>query len=114
MKGSTLDAIAKAAGSTVQSATDLTIENAVLPGTGFEQKVVGTAFATAANKVSAPIEGNSGVYVVMPKAVTKAPAITDYKSYVAKLAGQSASAPGRVIGALKADAEIEDNTLLFY
>lgn len=114
MKGSSLADIAKSSGGAVQTATDLTIENAVLPGTGLEQKVVGTAFAIAANKVSAPIEGISGVFVVQPKAVTKAPAITDYKEYVAKLSGQSASAPGRVIGALKADAEIEDNRQLFY
>ena len=114
IKGSSLADIAKSSGGTVQTATDLTIENAVLPGTGLEQKVVGTAFAIGANKVSAPIEGISGVFVVQPKAVTKAPAITDYKEYVTKLKGQSASAPGRVIGALKADAEIEDNRQLFY
>lgn len=114
LKGTTLDAIAKSAGATVQSAIDLTVENAVLPGTGFEQKVVGTAFAIGVNKVSAPIEGNSGVYVVQQKSVTKAPAITDYKEYVAKLKGQSASAPGRVIGALKSDAEIKDNRQLFF
>jgi len=114
MKGSSLAAIAKSSGGTVQTVTDLTIENAVLPGTGLEQKVVGTAFAIGANKVSSPIEGISGVFVVQPKTVTKAPAITDYKEYVTKLKGQSASAPGRVIGALKADAEIEDNRQLFY
>ena len=114
MKGASLAAIAQASGTTVQNAVDLTAENAVLPGAGFEQKVVGTAFALAANKVSAPIEGNSGVYVIQSKSVTKAPAITDYKPYVAKLSGQSASAPGRVIGALKSDADIEDNRQLFY
>jgi peptidyl-prolyl cis-trans isomerase D len=114
MKGSSLADIAKSASSTVQTATDLTIENAVLPGTGFEQKVVGTAFAIGTNKVSAPIDGNSGVYVVQTKSIVKAPAITDYKEYVAKLKTQSASAPGRVIGALKADADIKDNRQLIY
>ncbi|RZK09784.1 MAG: peptidylprolyl isomerase, partial [Flavobacterium sp.] len=114
MKGASLAAIAQSSGTTVQNAVDLTVENAVLPGAGFEQKVVGTAFSLAANKVSAPIEGNSGVYVIQSKAVTKAPAITDFKPYVAKLSGQSASAPGRVIGALKSDADIEDNRQLFY
>ncbi len=114
LKGSSLADMAKAAGSTVQTVADATLENAVLPGFGQEQKVVGTAFALAPNKVSAPIEGVSGVFVVQPKSVAKAPAITDYKEYVAKLSGQSASAPGRVIGALKADAEIEDDRKLFY
>jgi peptidyl-prolyl cis-trans isomerase D len=36
----------------------------MLTGVGLEPKVVGTAFALGANKMSAPIEGNTGVYVV--------------------------------------------------
>ncbi len=114
MKGSTLAAIAGASASTVQSATDLTIENAVLPGVGMEQKVVGTAFATPANKVSAPIDGNSGVYVVQTKSVVKAPAMKDYKEYAAKLNSANSSAPGRVIGAIKEKADIKDDRKLFY
>ncbi len=114
MKGASLDAIAKASGSTVKSAIDLTVENAVLEGVGQEQKVVGTAFATAVNKVSAPIEGISGVYVIQTKSVTKAPAIKVYNDYIAKLNAQNGSAAGRVIGALKEVADIEDNRQIFY
>lgn len=112
MTGSSLDAIAKANATTVQTATDLTVENAMLPGVGPEQKVVGTAFSTS--KMSAPIEGNAGVYVVQTKNVIKAPALTVYTDYIAKLNAQNASAAGRVIGALKTDAKIEDNRQLFY
>lgn len=114
MTGSTLDAIAKAAGVSVQSASDVTIENAVLPGFGQEQRAVATAFALAPNKVSAPIEGASAVFAVMQKSAVKAPAITDYSPYLAVLKGQSASAPGRVITALKDNADIEDNRPVFY
>jgi len=109
MAGSTLDAVAKAAGSTVQQAADLTIDNANLPGAGPEKKVVGTAFAIGVNKVSAPIEGNSGVYVVKPTAFTKAPVLKDYKDYSAKVKAQVAGYSGRVIPALKSDADIKDN-----
>ncbi|CAM3993341.1 peptidylprolyl isomerase [Flavobacterium antarcticum] len=114
LKGTTLDAMAKSAGVTVQSAMDVTIENAVLPGFGQEQRAVATAFALAPNKVSTPIEGASAVFVVMQKSVVKAPAITDYTPYLAQLKGQDASAPGRVISALKENAEIEDNRPVFY
>ena len=114
MKGATLEAVAQASGSAVKSAIDLTIENAVLEGVGQEQRVVGTAFATAANKISAPIEGVSGIYVVKTITVTKAPAIKVYTDYVAKLEAQNASAASRVVGALKTDAEIKDNRKLFY
>lgn len=114
MKGATLDAIAKASSVTVQNAVDITIENAVLPGFGQEQKAVATAFALAPNKVSAPVEGVSAVFVVMQKSAVKAPAITDYSPYLAQLKGQNASAPGRVISALKENADIEDNRPVFY
>jgi peptidyl-prolyl cis-trans isomerase D len=114
LKGTTLDAMAKSAGVTVQTATDVTIENAVLPGFGQEQRAVATAFALAPNKVSAPIEGASAVFVVVQKSVVKAPAITDYSPYLSVLKGQSTAAPGRVITALKDNADIEDNRPVFY
>jgi hypothetical protein len=41
MTGSSLEVIAKAVGGTVQQATDLTMENTMLPNVGPEAKVVG-------------------------------------------------------------------------
>lgn len=114
MKGASLDAIAKANGSTVQNAPAASIENALLANVGMEPKVVGAAFGTPVNKVSAPIEGNSGVYVVMTKSVTKAPKLPKYDDYVNKLKAANAQAAGRVFPALKNDAKIDDNRLEFY
>ena len=113
MTGTTLDAIAKANATTVQPAVDVTMENPSLPNVGQEQKVVGTAFGLKGDKVSAPIEGNSGVYVVKTKTVFTAPALKNYADYVAKLKSQNASASGRIIPALKVDAKIEDNRAQF-
>ncbi|WP_348800455.1 peptidylprolyl isomerase [Flavobacterium adhaerens] len=110
MTGSSLEAIAKATGTTVAKATDITLENPVLPGgVGQEAKVVGNAFALSANKMSAPIEGITGVYVVKNNSTVKAPALKNYADNVAKLKAQSASDASRVLSALKDDAEIEDN-----
>lgn len=113
MTGSSLEAIAKTVGGTVQQATDLTMENPMLANVGPEPKVVGNAFALAANKLSAPIEGNTGVYVVKNTSTVKAPALKDYKPYVAKLDGQKANEVNRVIPALKGNAKIEDNRQQF-
>jgi peptidyl-prolyl cis-trans isomerase D len=113
MKGSSLDAVAKASGSAVQQAVDITLENANLPNVGQEKKVVGTAFATGINKISAPIEGNSGVYVVQTKVVTKAPVLKSHADYIAKVKSQVSGYSGRVIPALKDEAEIEDNRIKF-
>jgi peptidyl-prolyl cis-trans isomerase D len=113
LKGPSLEAIAKANGVKVQTAEGATLENAVLPGAGQEQRVVGTALAIG-SKISEPIEGVSGVYVVKTKNIIKAPTLTVYTDYINKLKSQDASAPGRVIGALKTDAKIEDNRASFY
>ncbi|MGK4566094.1 peptidylprolyl isomerase [Flavobacterium sp. 3HN19-14] len=114
MKGASLEAIATANATTVATATDLTVEGAILPTGGQEQRVVGTAYAIGANKTSSPIEGATGVFVVRTKAITKAPAITDYKDYTSKMNAQNASTPGRVLEALKSNADIKDNRKLFY
>ena len=113
MTGTSLEAIAKTSGSAVQQAVGVTMENPVLTGGGQEPKVVGNAFALATNQLSAPIEGNAGVYVVKNNSTIKAPALKDHAPYVAKLKAQSASDANRVIPALKANAEIKDNRSQF-
>jgi peptidyl-prolyl cis-trans isomerase D len=114
MAGTSLEAIAKAVGSTVQQATDVTMQNPVLTGgVGREPKVVGNAFALDANKLSAPIEGNTGVYVVKNNSTVKAPALKDHADYVAQLKAQSGSDVNRVLPTLKGNAEIEDNRKQF-
>lgn len=109
MKGATLEAIAAANATTVQNAVDLTLANPSIPNAGFEPKVVGTAFGLAANKTSGAIEGNSGVYVIRAKSVTKAPVLKSYSDFTKKVAQQAGGFAGRVIPALKVDAKIEDN-----
>ena len=114
MTGTSLEAIAKATGSAIQQATDVTMENPVLTGgVGQEPKVVGNAFALSAGKISAPIEGNTGVYVVKNTNTVKAPVLKDHTAYVAKLKAQSAGDVNRVLPALKDKAEIKDNRRQF-
>ncbi len=112
MTGTSLEAIAKANGTTVQQAVGVTMENPSV-SSGQEPKVVGNAFALAPNKISAPIEGNTGVYVLKSSGVVKAPALKDFATYVAKLKSQSAGDANRVIPALKAEAKIVDNRSQF-
>lgn len=114
MTAGSLEAIAKATGTKVEQAANVTLDNPVLNGgVGQEPRVVGTAFALAANKTSAPIEGNTGVYVVKTTSVVKAPAVKDVSPYIAKLKAQSAGDVNRVLPALKDIADIKDNRKQF-
>jgi peptidyl-prolyl cis-trans isomerase D len=113
MTGSSLEAIAKANAAKVEQAANITMENPVFGLVGAEPKVVGTAFSLATNKVSAPIEGVTGVYVVKNLSTVKAPALKNHTAYVAKLKQQTANDAGRILPALKANATIEDNRSKF-
>jgi peptidyl-prolyl cis-trans isomerase D len=112
MTASTLEAIAKANATTVQQAVGVTMDNPIL-ASGQEPKVIGNAFALKPNTISAPIEGNSGVFVVKSTSVVKAPSLKDFTPYIAKLKAQSAGDSNRVIPALKSDAKIVDNRSQF-
>ena len=114
LNGTSLASLASANKVTVMNALDLTLGNPALPGAGFEPKVVGTAFASKAGQISKPIEGNSGVYVVVTKTVTKAPAIKDFKEQVTQLSAQAKGNAGRIMSALRTEADIEDNRADFY
>ena len=113
MTGSSLEAIAKANAAKVEQAANITMENPVFGLVGAEPKVVGTAFSLATNKVSAPIEGVTGVYVVKNLSTLKAPALKNHTAYVAKLKQQTANDAGRILPALKANATIKDNRSKF-
>jgi peptidyl-prolyl cis-trans isomerase D len=114
IKGGSLASIAASNKVTVMNAVDLTIENPSIPNAGFEPKVVGLAFSSKAGVVSKPIEGNSGVYVIATKAVTKAPAIKKYDDFIAKVKQQAVGNSGRFLQALKEGADIVDNRADFY
>ena len=114
LKETSLEALAAANNVTVMNATDLSIENPAIPGAGFEPKVVGTAMSSKVGQISKPIVGNAGVYVLVTKAATKAPALKSYEEFVGKLKQQTASYSGRVIQALKENADIKDNRSEFY
>ena len=113
LKGSTLEEMAKSAGVSVMPVAEITLQNPALPGAGLEPKVVGMAFSSEINKVTGPIEGNSGVYAIKTNSVTKAPALQSYVDYVNRVKSQRMQSASRIIPALKEEADIEDNRPMF-
>jgi len=114
MSGSSLETVAKASGASVQVATGVSLKTPVLPNIGNEPKVVGKAFGLAAGKTSEVIEGNSGMFMVRAKAVTKAPEVPSYETYITQDRSQNRSyAISMSFIALKDKAEIKDNRANF-
>lgn len=114
MSGASLEAVAQKSGATVQPAIGVSMKSPVLPNIGNEPKVVGKAFGLAAGKTSEIIEGNSGMFMVRAKAVTKAPEVPSYVTYITQDRTQNQSyATSKAYTALKDKAEIKDNRANF-
>lgn len=112
-KDDSLENIARNNNTTVQNASQVSIENALISGAGYEPKVVGIAMSTEVNKIAAPIEGVNGVYIVKTTNITKALPSNDYSQQLATLKSQGQNATGKIFNVLKDNADIEDNRARF-
>lgn len=116
-KGESLDAIAAANSSQVQTASQVSFGTSNVPGMGNEPKVVGKVFSasTKTNEVSAPIAGNTAVYVIEvtfkpePTTPTDLPSAKQQASNAFK--GQVRS---RLYQSLLEQSEVEDYRYRFF
>ena len=72
---SSVDEAANKMGKEVKDATSIHLDMNQIPGIGFEPKVIAAAAALQQGQVSAPIKGETGVYVLQNTSVTPAQAI---------------------------------------
>ncbi|MXN92220.1 peptidylprolyl isomerase [Flavobacterium sp. Sd200] len=114
MTGSTLEAVSKASGSSIATATGVSFASPMVPSVGPELKVVGKAFGLAAGKTSGLIDGTAGVFMIKATSVEKAAAPQNYTAITTRLMAEGrGSVQGRITNALKDAADIEDNRYEF-
>mgnify|MGYP000459630880 FL=1 len=115
LKGATLEAIATAAGATVLQADSLSYTSTNISGLGNEPKLVGASFNKALlNKVSAPIAGNSGVFVISVSNLGAIAAPGDLAAFKEQYQGRLSNTIVNSAPALKKKAKIEDNRATLY
>jgi peptidyl-prolyl cis-trans isomerase D len=115
LKGATLEAIATAAGATVLQADSLSYTSTNISGLGNEPKLVGASFNKALlNKVSAPIAGNSGVFVISVSNLGAIAAPGDLAAFKEQYQGRLSNTILNSVLALKKTAKIEDNRAKLY
>lgn len=116
IKGNTIDEIANTIGQeNIRLGENINIKSPILLGVGMEPKVIGTAFGLALNKLSKPIEGENGVYVIEVTKKEIAPALSNYKTYTNTLNTLKMNRASQdLFSALQETAEIEDNRSTFY
>lgn len=106
-KATTLEQVAKLFATTKQ-AGQINLLNPSL-NMAMEPKVAGAAFGVAKGKVSKPIEGMTGVYVVVKKSETINKQPGDIKQISEVIAGQNAQMFGQqLLKSLQDNADIED------
>ena len=112
-----LEEIAGKMDTTVQEAFNITFSHFMLPGTGAEPKVIATAVTMPADKISEPIEGKNGVYIVEVTTIHEErikDTIPDYemsKKFIINDFTRTVSS--RVMEALKKSADIKDFRINF-
>ena len=112
--GSDLAAVATALETEVQSASNINFNSFSIPGIGLEPAVIGTVSNLGVDKVSAPIAGNNGVFVVLVTSENEG-AGADIAAEQARLA-QTANfrVASQAFTAHRNSVEIEDNRAKFY
>lgn len=112
-KATSLDQVAKLFG-VAKEATLVNFLNPML-GMAMEPKVAGAAFGVAKGKVSLPIEGNTGVYLVVNKGVVVNKQPGDVKQIQAGLTQQFASMFSQAfMRSLQENADIKDYRIEVY
>ncbi len=114
-KTPSIEALAAAIGGEVKSAPAVNFAAYQFGVAGFEPAVVGKVSVLPVNKLSAPIKGNAGVYVVLPTNPQVSNAPFDAKMQVMMLNSRlSYSLPYTIIQDIRDKADIVDNRINFY
>jgi peptidyl-prolyl cis-trans isomerase D len=114
-KNPSLEALAASMNDSVKVANGVNFGAFQFGIAGFEPAVIGKSAIAEADKVSAPIKGNAGVYVIRPANKQENPQPFDAKMELMQLNSRmSYSLPYAIAQDLKDKAEIVDNRMNFY
>lgn len=108
--------VAQKAGLEVKDASDLSFNSFQIPGAGIEPKVIASATLSEQGKISEPIAGNQGVYVIMVNNKTVEEVTPEIVAQTKEGIEQSNRyrANYQAIQALLKNAEIKDTRYKFY
>ncbi len=114
MTGATIEEVAAAANGEVKTFENVKYDAYYIPGIGVEPRVLGTIASLEAGKLSAPIKGASGVYVLVNDAVTPAEEAQTLEAEKVKQQASAEQNAMRAIYAVQQAAEVVDNTVGYF
>lgn len=114
-KSNNIEALGETLGVEVKMSENVSFAGFSIPGLGIEPNVQGVAFVLNENEISAPIEGNNGVFVIQVTKIKKpSKNINIAREKNAIQRNYTSRVQREVFEALKESAEIEDNRIKFY
>ena len=114
MTGATIEEVAAAAQGEVKTFENVKYDAYYIPGIGVEPRVLGAIASLEAGKLSAPIKGASGVYVLVNDTVTPAEEAQTLEAEKVKQQASAEQNAMRAIYAVQQAAEVVDNTVGYF
>ncbi len=111
---SDLASVASALDSEVGNATGVNFNSYSVPGMGLEPKVIGTVTSMDVDKISAPIAGTSGVYIVMVTSENEGAGVNVAAEQARLAQTNSYRVANQTFTAHRNSVEIEDKRAKFY
>ncbi|MBQ9962926.1 MAG: peptidylprolyl isomerase, partial [Alistipes sp.] len=114
MAGATLEEVAAAAESEVKNFENVKYDAYYIPGIGVEPRVLGAIASLEQGKLSAPIKGASGVFVLVTDGVTVADEAQTLEAEKVKQQAAAEQSATRAFYAVQELADVEDNTVGYF
>jgi len=111
---STLQAVADKMGEQVKEAKSVSYSSYSVPSVGVEPSLQAAMVTLPEQKISAPLKGNNGVYLIQVKQVVKPESIDLARERELLQRTNMSKAGYQVLSAIEAAADIEDNRSNFY
>lgn len=108
MSGSSLEEIAKNAGSNVKTASKVSLASPTLSGVGSEPAVVGAMSGASVGELHKDIQGEKGVFAIEVSSIEVAPELPNYGVARTKVYNALKARSSQISVALKETYEIED------
>ncbi len=112
-EATSLEQAAEKFNTTVQTANGVTFGSYRFGNVGAEPAVIGTAFAMEEGKVSQPIQGNAGVYMIVAGAKTTAEGEMDKDAEIRQLNNRYSYLNYQIISYVEDNTEVTDNRFNF-
>lgn len=110
-----LEAVAQKLGAEIASANNVVMANPVIPGIALEPKIVGALFGMEPGRLSNPLPGNQGVYLVHVAGFANPAPLVDLESQKQQMAiSQVQRNWALLFQALQDNAKITDNRARFF